>query len=76
MECEAAVVGEQGGEGDQVGSVAVPVLLEHVAGGGGEEGGAAAARAAVASGSVAAVGAGRAVQRAAGVQLLGLAQCE
>lgn len=76
MECETAVVGEQGGEGDQVGPVAVPVLLEHVAGGGKEEGGAAAAHAAGVSRGVAAVHADQAVQRAAGVQLVGLAQCE
>lgn len=71
MECEAAVVGEQGGEGDQVRSVAVSVLLEHVAGGGEEERGAAAARAAGVSGGVVAVGADQ-----AGVQMVGLAQCE
>lgn len=76
VECEAAVVGEQGGEGDQVRPVAAPVLLEHVAGGGEEEGGAAAARAAGVSGGVVAVRADHAVQRAAGVQLVGLAQCE
>lgn len=76
MECETAVVGEQGGEGDQVGPVAVPVLLEHVAGGGEEEGGAAAAHTARVSRVVAAVHADQAVQRAAGVQLVGFAQCE
>lgn len=76
VECEAAVVGEQGGEGDQVRPVAVPVLLEHVAGGGEEEGGAATARAAGVSGAVVAVGADQAVQRAAGVQLVRLAQRE
>lgn len=70
MECEAAVVGEQGGEGNEVGPVAVPVLLQHVAGGGEEEGGAAAAAAR------AAVGVNQAVQGAGGVQLLGLAQRE
>lgn len=76
MECEAAVVGEQGGEGNQVRPVAVPVLLEDVAGGGEEEGGAAAAHTAGVSGDVVAVGANQAVQRAGGVQLLGLAQFE
>lgn len=76
MECEAAVVGEQGSEGDQVRPVAVPVLLEHVAGGREEEGGAAAARAAGVSGGVVAVSADQAVQRASGVQLAGLAQCQ
>lgn len=76
MECEAVVVGEQGGEGDQVRPVAVPVLLKHVTGGGQEEGGAATARAAGVSGGVVAVGADQAVQRAGGVQLVGLAQCE
>lgn len=75
MECEAAVVGEQGGEGDQVRLVAVPVLLEHVAGGGEEEGGA-AARAAGVSGGIVAVHADQAGQRAGEVQLVGLAQCE
>lgn len=74
MECEAAVVGEQGGEGDQVRLVAVPVLLEYVAGGGEEEGGAAAAaQAAGVSGCVVADQAGH---RAAGVLLVGLAQRE
>lgn len=72
MECEAAVVGEQGGEGDQMGRVAVPVLLQRVAGGGGEEGGAAPADAPVVPGGAAAV----AVQMAGGVQLAGLAQRE
>lgn len=79
MECEAAVVGEQGGEGDQVRLVAVPVLLQYVAGGREEEGGAAAAAAAQAagvSGCVVAVGADQAGQRAAGVLLPGLAQRE
>lgn len=77
MECEAAVVGEQGGEGDQVRPVAVPVLLKHVAGGGEEEGGAAtAARAAGVSGGVVAVSVDQAVQRAGGLQLAGLAQRE
>lgn len=79
MECEAAVVGEQGGEGDQVRPVAVFVLLKHVAGGGEEEGGAtaaAAARAAGVSGGIVAVSADQAVQRASGLQLAGLAQCE
>lgn len=78
MECEAAVVGEQGGEGDQVRLVAVPVLLVYVAGGGEEEGGAAAAAAQAAgvSGRVVAVGADQAGQRAAGVLLVGLAQRE
>lgn len=75
MECEAAVVGEQGGEGDQVRLVAVPVLLEHVAGGGEEEGGAAAQAAGV-SGGIFAVRADQAGQRAGEVQLVGLAQCE
>lgn len=76
VECEAAVVGEQGGEGDQVRTVAVPVLLEHVAGGGEEEGGAAAARTVGISDGVVAVSADQAVQRASGVQLVRLAQCE
>lgn len=77
MECEAAVVGEQGGEGDQVRPLAVPVLLKHVAGGGEEEGGAAAAWAAGVSGVVVvAVSADQAVQRAGAVQLLGLTQTE
>lgn len=78
MECEAAVVGEQGGEGDQVRLVAVPVLLVYVAGGGEEEGGAAAAAAQAAgvSGCVVAVGADQAGQRAAGGLLVGLAQRE
>lgn len=43
VECEAAVLREQGGEGHQVRPVVVPVLLQQVAGGGEEEGGAAAA---------------------------------
>lgn len=72
VECEAAVVGEQGGEGDQVRLVAVPVLLQHVAGGGREEGGAAAE----VPGAVGSVGAGEAAQGAGGVQLVGLAQRE
>lgn len=79
MECEAAVVGEQGGEGDHVRPVAVPVLLEHVAGGGEEEGGAAAARATGVpggGGAAAAVGADQAVQRASRIQWAGLAQRE
>lgn len=73
MECEAVVVGEQGGEGDQVGRVAVPVLLQRVAGRGGEEGGAAPADAPVVPGGAAAT---VAVQMAGGVQLAGLAQRE
>lgn len=82
MECEAAVVGEQGGEGDEVGPVAVPVLLQHVAGRREEEGGAAAvagnARSAGVSwgGAANAVGANQTVPGAGGVQLLGLAQRE
>lgn len=72
VECEAAVVGEQGGEGDQVRLVAVPVLLQHVAGGGREEGGAAAG----VPGAVGSVGAGEAAHGAGGVQLVGLAQRE
>lgn len=76
MECEAAVVGEQGGEGDQVRLVAVPVLLEHVAGGGEEEGGAAAARTAEVSGGVVAISADQAVQWAGGIRLAGLTQRE
>lgn len=72
MECEAAVVGDQGGEGDQVRPVAGAVLLEHVAGGGEEEGGTAAG----VSGGVVAVGADQAAQRTPGVRLVGLAQCE
>lgn len=75
MECEAVVVGEQGGEGNQVRPVTVPVLLEHVAGGG-EEGGAAAARTAAVSVAVVAVSTTQAVQRTGAVQLVGLAQCE
>lgn len=73
-ECEAAVVGEQGGEGDQVRPVAGPVLLEHVAGGGEGDGGAGAARAAGAPAGV--VGAGQAVQSASGVRPAALAKCE
>lgn len=76
MECEAAVVGEQGGEGNQVRPVAVPVLLEDVTGGGEEEGGAAAAQTAGVSGGVVAVSADQTLQRAGGVQLVGLTQCE
>lgn len=77
MECEAAVVGEQGGEGDQVRLVPVPVLLKHVAGGGEEEGGAAAAaRTAGVSGGVVAVSVDQAAQRAGGLKLARLAQCE
>lgn len=76
MECEAAVMGEQGGEGNQVRPVTVPVLLEDVAGGGEEEGGAAAAQAGGVSGGVVAVSADQAVQSAGGVQLVGLAQFE
>lgn len=41
VECEAAAVGEQGGEGDQVRPLTVPVLVQPGAGGG-EEGGAGA----------------------------------
>lgn len=70
VECEAAVMGEQGGERDQVCLVAVPVLLEHVAGGGEEEGGASAARTAGVSGGVVAVSADQTVQRASGLQLI------
>lgn len=73
MECEAAVVGEQGGEGDQARLVVIPVLLEQVAGGGEEEGGAADVGV---SDGVAAVSAGRALQMAAGVQLAGPSQRE
>lgn len=73
MECEAAVVGEQGGERNQVGPIAVSVLLQHVAGGWEAEGGAAAGR--VSSG-VASVGASRAAPGAAGVQQVGFAQSE
>lgn len=76
VECEAAVVGKQGGEGDQVRLVAASVLLEHAAGGGEEGGGAAAARASGASDGVVAISADQAVQRAGGFQLEGLAQCE
>lgn len=79
VECEAAVVGEQGGEGDQVCPLAVPVLLKHVAGrgrGGEEEGGAAAARGAGVSGVVVAVRTDQAVQRAGAVQLVGLTQTQ
>lgn len=74
MECEAAVVGEQGSEGNQVCPVTVPVLLEDLAGGGEEEGGAAAAQTTEVFGAVFAVSADQAVQRAGGVQLVGLAQ--
>lgn len=82
MECEAAVVGEQGGEGDEVGPVAVPVLFQHVAGGREEEGGAAAAVGNARStgvswgGAANAVGVNQTVPGAGGVQLLGLAQRE
>lgn len=82
MECEAAVVGEQGGEGDEVGPVAVPVLLQHVAGGREEEGGAAAVAGNACSAGVSwggaanAVGINQTVPGAGGVQLLGLAQRE
>lgn len=82
MECEAAVVGEQGGEGDEVGPVAVPVLLQHVAGGREEEGGAAAVAGNACSAGVSwggaanAVGINQTVPGASGVQLLGLAQRE
>lgn len=75
VECEAAVVGKQGGEGDQMRLVAASVLLEHVAGGG-EEGGGAALRASGISDGVVAISADQAVQRAGGIQLEGLAQCE
>lgn len=74
MECEAAVVGEQGGEGDQVCPLAVPVLLEDVPGGGEEEGGAATARGAGVSAGVVTIGADEAAQRVAGIQLGGLTQ--
>lgn len=58
MECEAAVLGKKGGEGDQV--VAILVLLKRVARGGMDEGWAiaastAAARAAGISGGASAV---------------------
>lgn len=76
MECEAAVVGEQGGEGNQVRPLAVPVLLKHMAGRGEEEGGAATAWAAGVSGVVTAVSADQAVQRAGVVQLVRLTQTE
>lgn len=78
VECEAAVVGEQGGEGDQVCPFTVPVLLVDVVGGGEEEGGAAAAQTAEASGGVAAVSAHQAVlsSRGRGFQLMRLAQRE
>lgn len=69
MECEAAVMGEQGGEGDQGRMVTVLVLLEHVAGGGEEEGGAAAAWTAGISGDIIAISADQTVQRTGGVQL-------
>lgn len=76
VECEAAVVGKQGGEGDQVGLVTVPILLQHVTGGGREEGGAGAAKDASAFDGVAVIGAASAVLRTGGVWLVGLAQCE
>lgn len=63
VECEAAAVGEQRGERDQVGLVAVPVLR-----GGEEEGGASAARTAV--------GVDQAVQSAGGLQPARLGQCQ
>lgn len=56
-----------------MGAVAVPVLLQHVAGGREDEGGATAARV---PGGVVAVGAGRAAPGAAGVQQVGFAQRE
>lgn len=65
VECKAAVVGEKGGEGDEVGLLAVPVLLQHVAGGGREEGGAGARSGAVS------VGADRGLRLLAPAQLQG-----
>ena len=81
VECEAAaVLGEQGGEGDQVGAVAVPVLLEHQLGGGGEEeGGGGGGGAGAGGGRGSAGGGGAAVAGVeSGLRLLlgGLAQRE
>lgn len=73
VECEATVMGEHGGERDQVRLITAPVLLQCVAGGGEEEGGAAAARTAGVSSRTVAISADQTVQRAGGVQLVGLA---
>lgn len=78
VECEAVVVGEQGGEGDQVRGVTVPVALEPVMGG--AEGEAAAAAAAVVPGApgggVAAVYCERAERATFVVELGGFAQSD
>lgn len=78
VECEAVVVGEQGGEGDQVRGVTVPVALEPVMGG--AEGEASAAAAAVVPGApgggVAAVYCERAERATFVVELGGFAQSD
>lgn len=80
VECEAVVVGEQGGEGDQVRGVTVPVALEPVMGGAEGEAAAAAAAAAVVTGApgggVAAVYCERAERATFVVELGGFAQSD